>query len=154
MICMGRTGEGNGEGNMRYEVIYTNFNNRKSCGLFDSLKAAQDSVRDYWKKHNFKPPFVRQIGVGNNIVWEYGCYPESYVFKPRKSKTEIARRCLFNMVSAMHNELGCKGALDSDFSHCKSCVMSYAVNEWDGESTGCRVQDMEKSLDWIDGGVY
>lgn len=71
-----------------------------------------------------------------------------------KSTTETARRCLFNMVSAMHNELGCKGALDSDFSHCKSCVMFYAVNEWDGESTGCRVQDMEKSLDWIDGGVY
>ena len=36
----------------------------------------------------------------------------------------------------------------------KSCVMFYAVNEWDGESTGCRVQDVEKSLDWIDGGVY
>ena len=53
-----------------------------------------------------------------------------------KPTTEIARRCLFNMVSAMHDKFGCKGALDSDFSHCKSCVMFYAVNEWDGESTG------------------
>lgn len=58
------------------------------------------------------------------------------------------------MVSAMHDELGCKGVLDSNLSHCKSCVMFYEANEWDEEATGCCIQDMAKSLDWIDKGVY
>lgn len=69
-------------------------------------------------------------------------------------KTEIARRCLSSMIQAMQNELGCKGKFNDDLSCCEKCVMFYKVFKWDDEATGCRIQDIEKSLDWIEGGVY
>lgn len=68
-------------------------------------------------------------------------------------KTEISRRCMSSLVQAMRDKLGCKGTLD-DTSYCKTCIMAYDVIKWDGEATGCHIQDVYKSLDWIDGGVY
>ncbi|SEA15786.1 hypothetical protein [Selenomonas ruminantium] len=54
----------------------------KHHGTFNSLKEAQLSVRDWWLKNNFSPPYVRQCLTKNGDVWlDYGQYTAFYVFK-------------------------------------------------------------------------
>lgn len=54
----------------------------KYHGMFNSLKEAQLSVRDWWLKNNFAPPYVRQCVTKDGDVWlDYGQYTAFYVFK-------------------------------------------------------------------------
>ena len=54
----------------------------KYHGMFNSLKEAQLSVRDWWLKNSFAPPYVRQCLTKNGDVWlDYGQYTAFYVFK-------------------------------------------------------------------------
>lgn len=56
----------------------------KHHGTFNSLDEAQQSVRDWWQKNNFKPRYVRQIADGKGrIWWDYGLHSSFYVFKEK-----------------------------------------------------------------------
>ena len=54
----------------------------KYHGTFNSLKEAQLSVRDWWLKNHFSPPYVRQCVTDDGNVWlDYGQHTAFYVFK-------------------------------------------------------------------------
>lgn len=44
----------------------------REYGTFDTLEAAQNSVREWWKKNGFELPYIRQWKHGNTVVWDYG----------------------------------------------------------------------------------
>ena len=49
-------------------------------GTFDTLEAAQNSVREWWKKNDFEPPYIRQWKHDNTVVWDYGSHTCFYHF--------------------------------------------------------------------------
>lgn len=49
-------------------------------GIFNTLEEAQQSVRDWWKKNKFKPPYIRQWKQDNKTIWDYGSYTCFYQF--------------------------------------------------------------------------
>ena len=65
----------------RYEVHWISGSQDKFHGVFDTLEEAQNSVRDWWNKNNYTPPYVRTIIKKDCIVWDYGLHNAFYVFK-------------------------------------------------------------------------
>ena len=65
-----------------YEVhwICNSMNQDNVHGIFPTLEEAQDSVRDWWKKHDFKPYYVRQWTQDNVTIWDYGSHIWFYHF--------------------------------------------------------------------------
>ena len=45
----------------RYEVHWISGSQDKFHGVFDTLEEAQNSVRDWWSKNNYTPPYIRTI---------------------------------------------------------------------------------------------
>ena len=44
-------------------------------GTFDTIEEAQKSVRDWWIKNKYEPPYVRQWTVEDGtVVWDYGLH--------------------------------------------------------------------------------
>lgn len=66
---------------MKYEVHWISGSQDKTHGVFDTLEAAQDSVRDWWKKNNYKPPYIRVIYGDDYVWWDYGLHDAFYIFK-------------------------------------------------------------------------
>ena len=46
---------------MKYEVHWISGTIDKTHGVFDTLKAAQDSVIAWWKKNDYEPPYIRVV---------------------------------------------------------------------------------------------
>lgn len=72
---------------MRYEVQWHGYENAKQVikhhGIFNTLEEAQDSVREWWKKNNFKPYYVRSVVLDDGTVWwDYGSHICFYYFVP------------------------------------------------------------------------
>ena len=65
----------------KYEVHWVSNNQNKFHGVFDTLEEAQNSVRDWWSKNNYTPPYIRAIIKEDCIVWDYGLHNAFYVFK-------------------------------------------------------------------------
>ena len=63
-----------------YEVHWVHGNEDKHHGTFETLEEAQDSVRAWWKKNDFKPYYVRQWTHDNITVWDYGSHTMFYHF--------------------------------------------------------------------------
>lgn len=54
----------------------------KQHGAFDTIEEAQQSVRDWWKKNDFRPNYIRQIAKKDGDVWwDYGLHRAFYVFR-------------------------------------------------------------------------
>lgn len=65
-----------------FEVHWVNhyLNEDKHHGTFNTLEEAQQSVQDWWKKHDFKPFYVRQWTSDNVTIWDYGSHSCFYHF--------------------------------------------------------------------------
>ncbi len=63
-----------------YEVHWIHGKEDKHHGTFETLEKAQDSVRAWWEKNNFKPYYVRQWTRDNIIIWDYGSHTMFYHF--------------------------------------------------------------------------
>ena len=62
----------------------------KYHGTFDTLDEAQESVRNWWKEHDYKPPYIRQVTRENGDVWwDYGLHRCFYIFKQAKNKGKL-----------------------------------------------------------------
>lgn len=66
---------------MKYEIHWINGTIEKTHGVFDTLKAAQDSVISWWKKNNYEPPYIRVVRGNGYVWWAYGPHNAFYVFK-------------------------------------------------------------------------
>lgn len=69
---------------MKYEVHWLGYEDGKHVekvhGKFNTLDEAMDSVRDWWKKNNFEPNYVRQWKHENITIWDYGSHVCFYHF--------------------------------------------------------------------------
>ena len=66
---------------MKYLVQWVSGNHVvSSIGLFDTIKDAKDSVRNWWEKNRFTPPYVREIKKDNMVTWDYGSHHNFYQF--------------------------------------------------------------------------
>ena len=69
---------------MSYEVQWQGYEDGKRVlkkhGIFDTLEEAQDSVREWWKKNDFEPYYIRQWKVENRVIWDYGSHTCFYYF--------------------------------------------------------------------------
>ena len=53
----------------------------KYHGTFNSLEEAQQSVREWWKKNDYKPRYARQMADDKGrIWWDYGLHNAFYMF--------------------------------------------------------------------------
>ena len=63
-----------------YEVHWVGMGQDNQHGVFNTLEEAQQSVRDWWKKNDYEPFYVRQWQQGNTIIWDYGSHTCFYHF--------------------------------------------------------------------------
>ena len=63
-------------------------NQDKTHGTFPTLEEAQQSVRDWWKAHDFKPFYVRQWTRDNVTIWDYGSHTCFYHFVEVENNVE------------------------------------------------------------------
>ena len=73
---------------MKYEVQWHGYEGNekviKKHGIFNTLDEAQDSVREWWKKNDFKPYYIRQCMLEDGTCWwDYGSYVCFYYFVPK-----------------------------------------------------------------------
>ena len=73
---------------MKYEVQWHGYeeNNKviKKHGIFNTLNEAQNSVREWWKKNNFEPYYIRQcMHEDGTCWWDYGSHTCFYYFIPK-----------------------------------------------------------------------
>lgn len=73
---------------MKYEVHWISGSQDKTHGVFSTLEAAQDSVRDWWEKNNYKTPYIRVIHGDDYVWWDYGLHNAFYVFKEIQENKE------------------------------------------------------------------
>lgn len=66
---------------MKYEVHWVSGSQDKTHGVFSTLEAAQDSVREWWKKHEYEPPYIRVVYRDDYVWWDYGLHNAFYIFK-------------------------------------------------------------------------
>ena len=50
-------------------------------GTFATYGEAADSIRAWWKKHKFEPPYVRVWAVDGVTTWDYGSHVCFYKIK-------------------------------------------------------------------------
>ena len=73
---------------MKYEVQWHGYEENKKVikkhGIFNTLDEAQDSVREWWKKNDFKPYYIRQCMLEDGTCWwDYGSHTCFYYFVPK-----------------------------------------------------------------------
>ena len=72
-----------------YQVHWRGYENGKHVdkihGTFKTLKKAEQSILDWWKQNEFRPPYIRQITHnkedGMVVTWDYGshtCFYDIY----------------------------------------------------------------------------
>ena len=64
---------------MAWEVHWVGHGQDNTHGVFKTLEEAQDSVREWWKKNDFEPFYIRQWGE-NPVIWDYGSHTCFYEF--------------------------------------------------------------------------
>lgn len=65
---------------MRYEVHWVKLDQDNKHGAFPTIEEAKQSVLDWWKKHNFTPPYIREWKKDNITIWDYGSHICFYEF--------------------------------------------------------------------------
>ena len=73
---------------MKYEVQWHGYEEDekviKKHGIFNTLDEAQDSVREWWKKNDFEPYYIRQCMLEDGTCWwDYGSHTCFYYFVPK-----------------------------------------------------------------------
>lgn len=65
---------------MSYAVHWVGNGQNNTHGIFPTLEEAQQSVQNWWKEHDFTPPYIRQWKIDNKIIWDYGSHTCFYEF--------------------------------------------------------------------------
>lgn len=65
---------------MGYEVHWVGNRQDNKHGVFPTLEEAKQSVLNWWKQHDFEPPYIREWKKDNITIWDYGSHTCFYEF--------------------------------------------------------------------------